>query len=107
MKNLTLKKGKLTELLTNGLVFVSVEEKADYNDKSVILHNATVLSPDCNETIIVSCRESLPKDIKPMDKVDFIDCEVLLRGKGTTVFGANIMAELTMTTNAQKMVKAV
>lgn len=106
MKSLTIKKSKLTDLLNRGLVFVSEEEKTDYNDKTKILHNVTVLSPDCNETVMVSCDESLPKDIKAMDKVDFTNCEIVLRGKGTGVFGANIIAELGMYITANKCIKA-
>ncbi|NBL00228.1 MAG: hypothetical protein EOM50_19900 [Erysipelotrichia bacterium] len=105
MKNLTMNKAKLTEVLNNGLVFVSAEEKQNYNDKSKMDYIATVLSPDCNETITVKCVEPFPREIKAMDRVDFMNCEVIFKGRGTGTFGTNIMAELQLTVNAQKMVK--
>lgn len=105
MKKLIFEKNKVSELLQKPMVFVSCEEKPDYNNPSKINYIVTVLSLDANESITAMCTEQLPKEIKAMDRVDFMNAEIEFSGVGTSTFGTRINADLKMKITAQKCIK--
>ena len=104
MKSLVLKRNKASEIFNKGFLFLGVEEKQNYNDKNKIDYNVNVLDRYTNTTMIITCDEPVPKELKDMEKVDFNDCEVTFKGKGTPSFNGVPMAELVVQVKAKNCI---
>lgn len=104
MKQLTLERERFSEIFSKDLTYVDVEEKTDYNDRSKIMYHVTVMSRLAKGTLVVACEEPLPRELEYGSKIDFEKASITFKGKGTSAFGTNIMADLLITSKAKKCI---